>query len=135
MGGGGSPAGEPPPRNRCSGGVGFPREVVGGLVRLRIEYVSFDGGFLVDRVGLVTAGLARSGCCGLLGGGVLAVGALDGALERAQRRREVRAGELAQRLGGVILVGAPARRMDRWLCGTTSREAYCSAAITTSARP
>jgi hypothetical protein len=46
-----------------------------------------------------------SGVIGLtLGACVLGVSALDRRLELAQRRREVRAGELLERLAGVVVV-------------------------------
>jgi hypothetical protein len=65
---------------------------------------------------------------------VVAVCALDGLLEPAQRCEEVRAEEPAQRLGGVVVVRAPADGSVCLLQGTTGRERYRSAAMTTRAR-
>lgn len=45
------------------------------------------------------------------------VRALDGLLKLAQRRGKVRASELAQRLGGVVLVGALPHRRGALACG------------------
>jgi hypothetical protein len=66
----------------------------------------------------VRAGLDRALALGVLrvvvralGLGVRAVGALDGLLELGQRRGHVRAGELLERLGGQVLVRAPAHRV------------------------
>jgi hypothetical protein len=47
---------------------------------------------------------------------------------------KVRSGELAQRFGSHVRVRAQAAGGHRWLAGTTRRVAYCSAALTTSAR-
>jgi hypothetical protein len=70
---------------------------------------------------------------GLVVGGVRA---LDGLLELGQRRGHVWAGELAQRaLAAMSLCELQRVAGIRWLAGTTSRVAYCSAAMTTSARP
>jgi hypothetical protein len=76
-----------------------------GLVELVRQLVADR--LLVPYVPALGAVLLAGGGLGLVIGGV---GALDGLLEPAQRRRDVRAGELLERLGREVLVRTPARR-------------------------
>jgi hypothetical protein len=63
------------------------------------------------------------------------VGALDGLLERASDAGTCGPASFLSALAARSLRELQRVAGIRWLDGTTSRDAYCSAAITTSARP
>src|SRR5215216_6653273 len=99
------PPARPPGRATIGRRVGPPAggARLRGLVELVRQLVA-DRLLVLDAL-LLGALLLASGGLGLVVGGV---GALDGLLEPAQRRRDVRAGELLECLGREVLVRAPA---------------------------
>jgi hypothetical protein len=119
------PSGAESARRRAATGLRGVVDVLVELVAVALVGLGLGG------VALGALLLARGGL-GLVVGGV---GARDGLLELGQRRREVRAGQLFERLGGDVLVRIQRVAGIGWLEGTTSRVACCSAAITISARP
>jgi hypothetical protein len=59
----------------------------------------------------------------------------DRLFELLQTRRQLRAASFCSALAACSLCDGHRLGPQRWLEGTTSRHAYCSAAITTSVRP
>jgi hypothetical protein len=106
-----------------------------GRLRLRlvVELVG-DRAVLGVRLGRLALGpllLAGAGL-GLVVGGVRP---LDGLLEPRERGGECGPASFLSALAARSLCELQRVAGIRWLDGTTSRDAYCSAAITTSARP
>jgi hypothetical protein len=137
------PAGGPIPRHPharqgvppSGGGSARQRAVAGlrGLDEILVLRVVADAvaGLGLDRLAVGSLPLERRGL-GLVVGGV---GTLDGPLELAQSRRDVRAGELPNAFAAMSL-WAPRRAGGiRGRAGTTSRLACGSAPMMTSARP
>jgi hypothetical protein len=106
-----------------------------GRLRLRlvVELVCDRApvGVRLGRLALGPPLLAGAGL-GLVVGGV---GALDCLLERARDAGTCGPASFLSALAAMFLCELQRVAGIRWLDGTTSRVAYCSAAITTSARP